>query len=259
MHVHDFRYLLRITYIPGLFLFVNFFLVPESIRWLLVTGRVDRALKNLKRIARVNGKELSEKSIAFLKSKYSIELKTKDVVVEKEKEVNASPTSESFFTIFKSTKLCTRFFICSYQWVACCFYYYGISLYATNIPGTNRYVSFLIVVSVEIPSLLLALPLINRTKRRTLLFSTLLVAAISIAATSFVPEHHSTVVIVFALIGKACITFSFTLLYVFTAEQWPTNLRTTIMNSCSMIGRIGSMLAPFAVVLVRKMISNEYF
>lgn len=140
--------------------------------------------------------------------------------------------------------------------ISCCFCYYGISLNALSIAGTNRYVSFMIVVSVEIPSVLLAMPLINRMKRRVLLFSTLFVAAISITATSIVPEDHSTIIIVFSMMGKGCITFAFTLLYVFTAEQWPTNLRTTIMNSCSMIGRTGSMVAPFVVILVRHLIAD---
>lgn len=250
MHVHDFRHLLRITYIPGLFLFANYFLVPESIRWLLVTGRVDRAIKILKRIARVNKKQLSEKSIEMIKSKYSIELKAKNVSNGNEKEGDDHAVAESFFMIFKSKALTLRFFACSYQWVACCFYYYGISLHATQIPGADRYVSFIIVIAVEIPSILIALPLINRTKRRTLLFLALFVAAISIAATSIVPEEYPMLVIVFSMLGKACITFSFALLYVFTAEQWPTSLRTTIMNSCSMIGRTGSMIAPFVVILV---------
>lgn len=253
MHIHDFKHLLRITYIPGLFVFINLLLVPESIRWLLVTGRVDRAIKSLKTIARVNGKELSEKSVELIKTKYSIDQRidaSKPVHLGGIVTVGETAAAETFFMIFKSKTLCLRFIVCSYQWVACCFYYYGISLFATHIPGTNRYVSFLIVVSIEIPSVLLALPLVNRTKRRKLLFLTLLVAAISIAATSFIPEEHSVIVVVFSLIGKGSITFSFTLLYVFTAEQWPTNLRTTIMNSCSMIGRIGSMIAPFTVILV---------
>lgn len=117
MYIHDFRILLRMTYIPGLFVFVNFFLVPESIRWLLVTGRVERAVKSLKRIARVNGKQLSEKSIELIKSKYSIELKTKNVIVENEKkDADKRAVSESFFMIFKSKTLCLRFFACSYQW-----------------------------------------------------------------------------------------------------------------------------------------------
>lgn len=39
-----------------------------------------------------------------------------------------------------------------------------------------------------------------------------------------------------------------------TAEMWPTNVRTTIMNTCLMFGRIGSALAPFTVILVSEIL-----
>lgn len=251
MFIHDFRTLLRISYTPGLFLLVYFFLVPESVRWLLVTGRVDRAIKILKRIARVNKKELSTKSIDLIKSKYTITMANRDHCEGNDKDPDTKSLFQSFCMIFKSKTLCIRFFICCYHWVTCCFNYYGISLLATQIPGANRYVSFITVVAVEIPSILIALPLINRMKRRVLLFSTLTITAVSITATSLIPDGHSTATLLVSMVGKASMTFSFGLLYIFTAEQWPTNLRTTIMNSCSMIGRIGSMIAPVVVILVR--------
>lgn len=254
MYIHDFRILLRISYIPGLFLLVYFFLVPESVRWLLVTGRVDRAIKILKRIARVNKKELSTKSIDLIKSKYTITMGNKNNCNETDKDPDSNTKSlfQSFCMIFKSKTLSIRFFTCCYHWVTCCFNYYGISLLATQIPGANRYVSFITVVAVEIPSILIAMPLINRMKRRVLLFSALTITAVSITATSFVPDGNSTATLLVSMVGKASMTFSFALLYIFTAEQWPTNLRTTIMNSCSMIGRIGSMIAPVVVILVRQ-------
>lgn len=31
-YVHDFRFLARILYVPGLFIFVYFYMVPESVR-----------------------------------------------------------------------------------------------------------------------------------------------------------------------------------------------------------------------------------
>lgn len=36
----------------------------------------------------------------------------------------------------------------------------------------------------------------------------------------------------------------------YTSELWPTPLRTTIMNSCSMTGRVGATIAPLTALLV---------
>lgn len=254
-YCHDFRLLLRIFYTPGLFLFVYFWLVPESIRWLLVTGRVDRAIKILKRIARVNKKHLSNKSIDILTSKYT----DVNAVSGAKNSTNSGKSTHhkhsifrSFGTVLKSRTLALRLLICCYQWAACCFCYYGLNLSSTLIPGANRYVGFLFVVSAEIPGILLQIPLL-RFKRRILLFTTLFIAAISIVATSVVPERHSAVVLIFFIIGKAAITLGFALVYVVTSEMWPTNLRTSIMNTCSMIGRVGSMISPLTVFLVRSL------
>lgn len=253
-YCHDFRLLLRIFYTPGLFLFVYFWLVPESIRWLLVTGRVDRAIKILKRIARVNKKHLSSKSIDMLTSKYT----DVNAVSAAKNSINSGKSTHhkhsifrSFGTVLKSKTLALRLLICCYQWAACCFCYYGLNLSSTLIPGADRYVGFLFVVSAEIPGILLQIPLLKRFKRRILLFSTLFIAATCIVATSLVPEQHSAVVLIFFIVGKAAITLAFALVYVVTSEMWPTNLRTSIMNTCSMIGRVGSMISPLTVFLVR--------
>lgn len=242
-YCHDFRMLLRIFYLPGLILFIYFWIIPESIRWLLVSGHVDRAIKVLKRIARVNKKHLSNKSIDLLITKYS----NRSV-----KHRQHTPSVFRLFcTVFQSRRLVLRLMNCCYCWMTCCFCYYGLNLSSTLIPGADRYLGFIVVVAAEIPGILIQIPLLKRFKRRTSLFVTFAIAAISIVATSFISEQHSTVVLIFYMIGKASVTLAFALVYIYTAEMWPTNLRTSIMNTCSMVGRIGSMISPLIVILVR--------
>lgn len=52
------------------------------------------------------------------------------------------------------------------------------------------------------------------------------------------------------LTGKLAITASFTVLFVFTAELFPTNARHSMIGVCSTIGRMGSTLAPQTPLLV---------
>lgn len=247
MYIHNFRHLIRVLYTPALFAFVYMWLVPESTRWLLVTGRVDRAVHILKRTATVNGKELKEESIKILYSTYSSE----SIANRQNECINENPSMlKSFGLLIKSKKLVFRFLKCCYLWMACCFCYYGLSLSAISIPGENRYTSFISIVIFEIPGILIAIPLLKRMKRRYLMFGLLFVTATSTLVTAFIPEDKSLIILLFFMIGKASITCAINTVYVFTAEQWPTNIRTTIMNSCSMIGRVGSMVAPMTAVLV---------
>lgn len=259
MYIHDYRVMSRILYLPGLFVFTYFWLVPESVRWLLVTGRVERAIKILKRTAKINHKELSPKSIEVLKLKYSTPPKLQIHSIEA-KAIESSDSNDtiehhsliqSLRDICKSRTLCLRFVNCCYQWAAGCFGYYVLSLSSTHIPGANRYVSFIFVMAVEIPGLIMAQILLSRMKRRSMMPAMLCLAAFSIIAAPFIPKEYSTVVLLFFLLGKASMTCAYTAMFVFTAELWPTNIRTTIMNSCLMFGRIGSMMAPLTVLLVR--------
>lgn len=114
-YVHDMRILMRIFYIPGLFLFVYFWLMPESIRWLLATGRIDQAIQTLKKIAKFNGHELSEKTINAIKLRYSH--KSQQFIVLNENVVENPPLFQLLRMAWKTEKLYLRFVLCCWQWV----------------------------------------------------------------------------------------------------------------------------------------------
>ena len=62
-----------------------------------------------------------------------------------------------------------------------------------------------------------------------------------------------------ALFGKVCITFSFGVVYLYTAELFPTEIRTTGFGSCSFVARLGGMLAPWVGALARpENLDNPY-
>lgn len=54
------------------------------------------------------------------------------------------------------------------------------------------------------------------------------------------------------VIGKMLITISFSCLYIFTIEVFPTNLRHRFFSICSVFGRIGSVLTPLTPILAQK-------
>lgn len=64
-----------------------------------------------------------------------------------------------------------------------------------------------------------------------------------------VPDHDGTSLGLF-FVGKLAITFAFNSLYVFTAELYPTAARSSALAACSLIGRLGSVLAPQTPLLV---------
>lgn len=241
MFVHDFRWVIRIFAIPELIAFVFFWLIPESYRWLLVTGRVDRAVKIFENIAKTNGKKLSKETTEMIKMQYS----TKSHV---ETDNDNSSILQSIATVFKSRRLSLRFLNACYIWIAITFSYYGVTQSSVQIPGLNRYISMIIVSAIEIPTIFTSQILMSRFRRRLLFPISISIAAISVLAAAYIPTESSWLVLLLMVIGKGTITFTLNGLYIFTIEQWPTNIRSTILNTCSMIGRLGSMVSPIVVV-----------
>ena len=55
----------------------------------------------------------------------------------------------------------------------------------------------------------------------------------------------SYLVTTFSTIGKGCTKLTFSVIYVYTAELFPTPVRHLAVGSSSMMSRFGGLLAPF--------------
>ena len=58
-------------------------------------------------------------------------------------------------------------------------------------------------------------------------------------------------VILLAMVGKFCISASFAIIYVFSAELYPTVVRNIGVGSGSFFARVGGITAPYIAQLVR--------
>lgn len=249
MFIHDFRYLIRALYAPGVFFIIYLWIVPESVQWLLVRGRVERAIKILQRTASMNGKVLSQKSIEMIKMKYSIDSKGEEAPHEKQQHqqqkrhsitittientnTNTDTTKmesvtnekrsvnpsiiQSLSAIYKSKTLFLRFVICCYYFVSSSFCYYGMNFSSLNIPGVNKYISFILTVAIEIPAIFLAVPLLKFMKRRTLMFLSLFLTSLLTIVTPLLPHQNSIIVLISFMLAKTSISFTYNMVYVYT-------------------------------------------
>lgn len=251
MHIHSMRTLLLVVYIPGLFVAFYYWLLPESVRWLVVTGRNKRALTILRKAANANNKTLSPKSESIIADK------CKEALIKNENNENQSNIPIS--SIFKSKVLVMRLLNCSICWIVCVHVFYGMSVSATKIHNDdNKYLSFIVVVFAEIPAAIITYYLSDRLGRKATLFVGLVVAGLAAICSPLVPPHLTLLTRLLFFTGMCSISVAFSMLYIFTAEIWPTSLRNTMMNVCSMIGRIGAMAAPLTPLLVSEIFENIF-
>lgn len=64
-----------------------------------------------------------------------------------------------------------------------------------------------------------------------------------------IPANETALLIVY-MIGKCCIATVMSSIYVYTSELYPTKHRNSLFAFSSMMGRIGSILAPLTPALV---------
>ncbi|CAB3375688.1 Hypothetical predicted protein [Cloeon dipterum] len=230
--IKDWRQLQIALSVPGIAFFVYWF-IPESARWLLAKGRDAEAEKILKKVAKVNGIDLSDGTLdKFLRDS------------QQEGDKSEETRQASIFDLFKYPNLRRNSLIIFFLWFVNSCSYYGLSWNVSNLGG-NDYLNFLISGLVEIPAYTFILFALDRLGRKVTLCGSMLVGGCALLLCILVPDDCSWLLITLAMIGKMALTASYGVVYFFSAEQFPTVVRTAAMGVSSTAARLGGILAAF--------------
>uniref|UniRef100_A0A673BR36 Solute carrier family 22 member 6 n=1 Tax=Sphaeramia orbicularis TaxID=375764 RepID=A0A673BR36_9TELE len=222
---------------PHFLFFAYSWWYSESARWLVLNGKSEEALKNLHRVARINGKpEMVDKiTLEVLHSHMN-------------KEIESSRSTFTAYDLLR-TRGMRRISICLIAvWFSTSFAYYGLAMDLQKF-GVSIYVMQLIFGAVDIPAKLLALGMLSFLGRRITQATCLFLSAVIIFANIFVPTEMQTLRTTLACLGKASTSSSFTTVYLYTGELYPTVIRQTGMGFVSTMARVGSMAAPAVLIL----------
>uniref|UniRef100_A0A1A8DPX0 Organic anion transporter X n=1 Tax=Nothobranchius kadleci TaxID=1051664 RepID=A0A1A8DPX0_NOTKA len=209
----------------------------ESARWLVLNRQSEDALKSLHRVARINGRpEVVDKlTLEVLHSHMG-------------KEIESSRSSFTAFDLLRTRRM-RRISACLIAvWFSTSFAYYGLAMDLQKF-GVNIYLMQIIFGAVDIPAKFLALGMLSYLGRRVSQVSCLFLSAVIIFANIFVPSDVQTLRTTLACLGKAFTSASFTTVYLYTGELYPTVIRQTGMGFVSTMARVGSMAAPAVLIL----------
>ncbi|XP_077100713.1 solute carrier family 22 member 13b [Siphateles boraxobius] len=212
----------------GLFC-VYYWILPESARWLLTQGKQDRAKKEILKAARINGRKVPE------------------TLLDKMEAENTAKKG-SMLDLFRVDYLRKRALIMCYMWFVTSLVYYGVSLNVGNF-GLDIYLTQLIFGIAEFPARLACFPLIQRFGRRICQSAVLLLGGTACLVIPAIPGEYPVIVTVIAVIGKFSLAASFTIVYVYTAELYPTVVRQNGVGLNSMCARVAGILAPLIGLL----------
>ncbi|XP_033741747.1 organic cation transporter protein-like [Pecten maximus] len=222
---------------PIVLFLLYWWLVPESPRWLISQGKIEEANKIIQKAAKVNKVTIPEKIL------------TADSIDE--------PEAGRIWHLFTSRVLLIRTLIIFFNWLVVVMGYYGLSLNTGNLGG-DFYVNFIVSGLVEFPAYTLCIVLLDRVGRRLLHATCMISGGIACIITIFpmLYADEKPITITLAMLGKLGISAAFAIIYVWSAELFPTVVRNAGMGASSSCARIGGMIAPYIADLSKVIDGN---
>ncbi|GFR78711.1 synaptic vesicle 2-related protein [Elysia marginata] len=237
------RWLMAGSAVPVLIAASGLFFVPESARFLLAAGKREKAIGILKEAARQNGSHLPPGKLV------------------KSQKIPRGQLKNLFGKEYLRTTL--QLWV---LWMGFAFMYYGIVLAATELMRiraqagdkagsgqpchckymtTQDYNTMIISTLGEfacLPVNMVLLDWVGRRRTGGLICFTLCVLMSLLA----VQDQMSRAVFTLVLFAARGLSSSFgNLLYIYTAELYPTTIRTLGMGTASAWARVGAMVTPF--------------
>ncbi|GLD65568.1 solute carrier family 22 member 6-like protein, partial [Lates japonicus] len=164
------------------------------------------------------------------------------------KEMESSRSSFTAYDLLR-TRGMRRISICLIAvWFSTSFAYYGLAMDLQKF-GVSIYLMQIIFGAVDFPAKLFALGMLSYLGRRVSQATCLFLSALIIFANIFVPTDMQTIRTTLACLGKGFTSASFTTVYLYTGELYPTVIRQTGMGFVSTMARVGSMAAPAVLIL----------
>ncbi|XP_003230453.2 solute carrier family 22 member 6-A [Anolis carolinensis] len=230
--IRDWRWLQLALSFPYFVFFLYGWWFVESARWYATAGKLEKALKELQKVARINGRKEQGEKLSLEVLKASLQ---KDTV-----------SAKSSFTVadLVRTPGLRRITCClCFVWFSTSFAYYGLAMDLQNF-GVSIYLIQVIFGAVDIPAKLVAFLLICSFGRRITQALSLILAGLSIVGNLFVPQDMPLLRTVLAVFGKGCLAASFNCVFLYTGELYPTVIRSTGMGFGNTMARIGGIVAP---------------
>ncbi|XP_063148402.1 organic cation/carnitine transporter 2-like [Candoia aspera] len=231
--IRDWRLLLMALTIPGLLYFPLWWLIPESPRWLLSQGRIQEAEDIIRKAAEKNHVVAPEVIFDLA------ELQDLNSQVQQ---------SCSILDLVRTKNIRTITIMCVILWMVISIGYFGLSLDTPNLHG-DIYLNCFLSAVIEIPAYTVSWLLLQNLPRRYSMAAVLFLGGCVLLFIQLVPAHLSVLSIILVMTGKFGITCSFSMVYVYTAELYPTVVRNMGVGASSMASRIGSILSPYFVYL----------
>uniref|UniRef100_A0A8C5GX45 Solute carrier family 22 member 6 n=1 Tax=Gouania willdenowi TaxID=441366 RepID=A0A8C5GX45_GOUWI len=234
--IRDWRWLTLTVSLPFYIFFLYSWWFHESSRWLALNNKPELAVKNLKSVAKINGRQEEGEKIDINMLQESMK-----------KEMSSTGGSYNALDLFRTPRMRIMTASLSAVWLSTSFAYYGLAMDLQKF-GVDIYLIQVIFGAVDIPAKVVITVSMSFIGRRPSQCGALIIAGITILVNLLVPHDKEIVRTCLAVMGKGCLAASFNCCYLYTGELYPTIIRQTGMGWVSMMARVGAMVAPMILL-----------
>lgn len=232
----DNRFYLQVIYgLHAVILLPHWFVMDESPRWLWAQGRARESVAIIEKALKMNGStETVDTSVLVSQCKATCAKYSDD-------------QSGGTCDLFKTPNMLKKTLIICGCWFANSVVYYGLSLNTGKLNGNPYFILFLMGV-VETPSYVIIVYYLDRIGHRALISVMMLLGGVSCLVVAALP-HGSTSATGIVMVGKLFISGSYSIIYKYSAELFPTVVRSSGVGLGSMSASVSGALTPLISLL----------
>ncbi|XP_043648369.1 organic cation transporter protein [Drosophila teissieri] len=231
----DWKLLAIVTSAPLLLAIFTPFVVPESARWLVSQGKVDKAVGILKKLEKGNGRQVPAQTYQIFTDS-----------CKRMQEQEAQNGKYSVLDLFKSPRLRRTTLLLIVIWMAISLVFDG---HVRNVGslGLDIFFTFTLACFTELPADTLLTVILDRFGRRWLACSSMVLSGVFSLLATVVPVGIYSAAL--AIMGRFFVNISYNIGLQWAAEVLPTVVRAQAVAFIHIMGYVASIIAPFVVYL----------
>ncbi|XP_068972628.1 carcinine transporter-like isoform X2 [Bombus flavifrons] len=227
-YIANWRYFTYVTAIPLLSVAITPWILPESARWYVSNGMMDKVVEKLRRIARINRRNPDSRIY--------------DIFVSNMEASDKIQESATLLDLFKTPRLARNTILLVAFWCFTVISFDG-HVYSLKLIQSSVFVSFSIACATELPAGLLLALLLDRWGRRLCGFLTLaMTCVLSIAELML---HSMFAKLVMSVLSRFCLNMAANVGLQYAAELLPTPVRSQGVSFIHIFGIVAHSLAPY--------------
>ncbi|XP_013396312.1 organic cation transporter protein [Lingula anatina] len=240
----DWRQTMMGTSLPGFLWLFAWWYLPESPRWLLTQGRYDEVKAITQRIAERNKKPMPDIDTFF-----------KDYETQRRLQEGEKHVSTTYWDLFRTPAMAKMTLSFMFVWFSVSVISYGLQFNLKNMAG-DIYINTLINVGTlwVFNVVLSVLPMYFGRKKCIISYQFIAVIILIPVVVLYVleiNEEYWLITNILSTTANNLVSTSWTNLFVWTGESYPTRVRDIGIGLNSMAARVGGILAPQTAYLTK--------